>query len=225
MTEETTSVGKSRRFVIAAWIIAVVGALAVMLYLTLGQKSPLGPDKNAKESANPIESPLAVARTALGQRSDIDTCRDALGHLNTFLTKSGEGVIPPLGDQQAASLQKRFGLAEDEMAEIKSASFTPLDAQYLDACFLLRDAARIVDPKNEDEAAAPLERASAAFAWAVRQVRLDGRARWHTPPAYALRRGWGSALDRALVFLALLDQMGRDGGPGHLQGSLVLVPD
>ena len=46
---------------------------------------------------------------------------------------------------------------------------------------------------------------------AVRQVRLEEKPGAALPPASALRRGVGSAQDRALIFLALLRQLGLDG--------------
>jgi hypothetical protein len=76
----------------------------------------------------------------------------------------------------------------------------------------------------------PLERAEAGFAWVVRQVRLpkpgqpsDEEA---APPAPVLRRSHGSALERALAFLAVLEQFGLDEEKGSgLQGCLVFCPD
>jgi hypothetical protein len=55
------------------------------------------------------------------------------------------------------------------------------------------------------------EQAAAAFAWVVRHVRLRERAGPPLPVAYVLRRGFGSAAERGLIFLALMEQLG--GGP------------
>ena len=57
----------------------------------------------------------------------------------------------------------------------------------------------------------PRDRAAAGFAWVVRQVQLRDAEQYLCPPLFVLRRGWGSATERALVFLALLHQMGIDG--------------
>ena len=65
----------------------------------------------------------------------------------------------------------------------------------------------------------PEQQADLAFAWVCRQVYLnpwlinpgDRILAAALPPAYVLRRGSGSALERMYVFLALLQQMGLDG--------------
>src|SRR5438132_607129 len=83
----------------------------------------------------------------------------------------------------------------------------------LEACFLLRDAARSLEVGLAGGKAArqtPLDRAEAGFAWVVREVRLPPPGRQPisaepAPPAPVLRRGQGSPLERALVFLALLE--------------------
>ena len=64
-----------------------------------------------------------------------------------------------------------------------------------------------------------LERARLAFDWVVRQVTLKERARqvrYNTqddmlrPPQFVLQLGSGTAQERTLVFLALLQQLGID---------------
>src|SRR5262249_14339331 len=52
---------------------------------------------------------------------------------------------------------------------------------------------------------------AAAFAWAVRQVRLREYEGPTLPPQPVLRRGWGTAMERSLVFFAALRQLGLDG--------------
>ncbi len=59
--------------------------------------------------------------------------------------------------------------------------------------------------------------AKRSFAWVMRQVILRERDDDLLPPAYVLRRGWGTAAERALVFLALLQQV-------RLDGCLVALP-
>lgn len=67
-----------------------------------------------------------------------------------------------------------------------------------------------------------LEQAAAAFDWVVRQVRTLGPGVPGGPPGLVLRRGWGSDLDRALIFLNLLEQVGSpDGRQTHLLGCLL----
>src|SRR5439155_25509433 len=107
-------------------------------------------------------------------------------------------------------------------------------AHHLEVCFLLRDAARSLEAQlhtagGKPVKQTPLARAKAGFAWVVRQVRLpagepaDEEA---APPAPVLYRGHGTALERALVFLALLEQFGLDeDDTSALQGCLVFCPD
>src|SRR5207253_3186519 len=102
----------------------------------------------------------------------------------------------------------------EELAEAGSATFTVLDAPYLDQCFLFGDAARALEVDRAD----PLGRATAAFAWTLRQVGLRQSQGPAAPPAFVLRRGYGSARERGLVFLALLQQFG-------IHGCQVVVPD
>jgi hypothetical protein len=105
---------------------------------------------------------------------------------------------------------KRHGqLKDDEWAEVNSGVFTLLDGQHLDLSFLMRDVAASFTREGVLLGNQPLEQAKAAFAWAVRQVRLqDSREQpgEPLPPQFVVRRGFGTAVERALVFLALLQQ-------------------
>ena len=99
------------------------------------------------------------------------------------------------------------------MAEVSAESYTLLDGWHLDGAFLLHDAAtHALEPEEvggDLPAPSPLERATAAFAWAVREVRLaEPTPIGLTPPQFALRRASGTPLERALVYLDLLDQLG-----------------
>jgi hypothetical protein len=71
----------------------------------------------------------------------------------------------------------------------------------------------------------PLEQATAAFAWTMRQVRLEEGQGPPVPSQYVLRRGSGDAQERALVFLDLLRQLQLDSEPGlTMTGCLLLTP-
>jgi hypothetical protein len=72
---------------------------------------------------------------------------------------------------------------------------------------LLRDAAYSLGVEGQT----PLERAQAAFAWAIRQVQLRDHPPPQAPTQFVLRRGWGNSLERSLAFLAMLQQMGIPG--------------
>src|SRR5262249_2233607 len=103
-------------------------------------------------------------------------------------------------------LTHQFHLDADELAEVNRSSFTLLDAHHLEFCFLLRDAVRSL--RMDD--LTPLARVEAGFNWVIRQVGLRERPGGSLPPYFVLRRGWGTSQERALVFLALLEQLGID---------------
>jgi hypothetical protein len=145
---------------------------------------------------------------------DITSLRNVLKQVNALLSRPGEQKPPALTKDQQAFLTTQFGLDSEELAEVSNTSFTLLDAPYLDQCLLLRDAARSL----QTEALDPVRRATVAFGWLTRQVRLQAGAEVVVPPPYALRRSYGNAADRSLAFLALLQQLGID-------GCLVVCPD
>jgi hypothetical protein len=226
----------------------------VILTLRLSStKPPEGPTKGtAERSETPwasarsallkVGSPTATGEGQPGSSRDLSLCKEALEQLNAHLAQLSGQPVPELPAAEVKRLRQRFNLSEGEWAEVSSTRFTPLDAHHLDAALLLRDAARslelrqVAGPGGKMVKPAPLEQARAAFAWVVRQVRLPGdqdssrkvtgeQARAVVPPAFVLRRGWGTALERALVFLALLEQFGTEGKPDALQGCLLFVGD
>jgi hypothetical protein len=226
------------RMTLAYWVAGAVAGLSAFLYLTLGISTP--PTAGPGKAGGPGDNALEAARSALAKDTDLSTCRSALQQINTHLGRD-PGPRPPARDPaEKERLRARFGLDDGEQAEVDSGTYTLLDGHYLDCCFLLRDAADSLDVKAPGAAGggpalrpAPLDRAAAAFAWVVRQVRLqDPTVRLRdvpggdvVPPAFVLRRGWGTALERALVFLALLEQVGHGGGEdAGLVGCLVLRP-
>jgi hypothetical protein len=150
--------------------------------------------------------PKESAKQVFSGSPDRAGCWGALQQLNAHLASHPDERPPALTDQQKKFLTEHFGLDAGELAEIETPTYTLLDAPHLDSCFLLRDVARSLDVND----LSPAERAATAFAWTMRQViPQDGEAA--VPPDFVLRRGWGTALDRATVFLALLQQMGIPG--------------
>jgi hypothetical protein len=111
-------------------------------------------------------------------------------------------------------LESGVHLTEAELAEVELPTFTTADAHYLDECFLLRDVHRSIEVND----LAPLAQADVHFRWVMRNVLLHEETDTMIPPAFTLRRGYGSALDRALVFLALLRQ-------AQIEGCLIAVPE
>jgi len=143
---------------------------------------------------------------------DRTACGNALHYINGYLSTHPDRRPPALDAAEKELLQKHFTLAPGEMGEVESTTYTPLDAPYLELCFLLRDAARAL----EVEQLTPAERAATAFAWVMRQViPMDGDN--DHPPEFAVRRGWAGGPERARIFLALLQQMG-------ISGCLVMTP-
>jgi hypothetical protein len=143
---------------------------------------------------------------SLTKSTDLLTVRSALQQLAVDLHNHPERQAAPLTEERRRSFENKqlFGLDDSEFKEIEHPNFTGLDAHYLELAFLMRDAVRAAE-LNEGT---PAEQAAASFAWVVRQVRLREATGNPMPPQLALRLGRGSALERSLVFVALLDQLG-----------------
>ncbi len=139
--------------------------------------------------------------------------------INLELSRNNQLHAPSLTAEENAKLREQAGLDNDEIAEIEGGNFTRLDGQHLDGCFLLRNVARALEVKGGaggGGAAVPeteLQQAARAFAWVVRQVQLREHNGETVPPAFVLRRGWGRPFECALVFLALLEQLGDPAAP------------
>src|SRR5262249_6067607 len=106
---------------------------------------------------------------------------------------------------------------DDELEDVRGSRFTKLDGHHLELCYLLRDAAYALQTQGRP----PLEQAERCFQWVVRQVALREREKGEKdllPPSFVLRIGQGSAHERALLFLAVLDQLGLDGCMIALRG-------
>jgi hypothetical protein len=213
--------------VVAACAVVLMGAF---LYLWLGGTQPPPPPESGHQ-----ENMLAAARDALVKKDDYNTCRNALEQLNRHYAQTSKEHPSTLDKPSQEKLQKLCALEPDELAEISGDSYTRLDEHYLDQCFLMRDAVRPLEmevrsPSGKTTRLTPLEQAASVFAWVVREVRLQEGIFPQVPPQFALRRGWGTAMDRALIFLALLEQLGNgknaaaDAKP-NLVGCLVTLPE
>jgi hypothetical protein len=173
--------------------------------LTLpGCPTPAKPAVGIVNKQDPKTNLHRQAITLLRQAPDAPRCREALQLLNTHRQRHPDLVAARTLDAEARIfLEQHAGLSNDELEEVASPSYRPADAHYLAECFLLRDAARAL----EIGALSPAEAASHCFDWVQRQVLLHQHGDDWLPPALVLRRGYGSARDRALVFLALLRQL------------------
>jgi len=190
------------------------GAIVVLFYLLAFHSTRLPPSApvvrgTSRQAGNELEA----VRETLRRDNDLTGCRNAVAQINSYLARHPDARKPAALTDDERKLLKQLQLDDDEINEISNQTFTPLDAQYLDQCFLLQETARSLDLEGMPDR----DRAAAAFAWVIRQVRLrepDGDA---SPPQFVLRRGWGSPLERSLAFLAVLDQLA-------IPGCMVAVP-
>jgi hypothetical protein len=195
----------------------VAVAVAVLAILPAGCGTDAATDKPAVTTTQQSQTdPWTDALAELKADADPATCRRVLSRLGAELSAA------PAADQLAGlsadgekALRAVMPLTDEDLAEVRPAGFTPLDGAYLSDCLYLADAARVIDPPDPT----PARRAEAAFAWVCRQVEprpwliLVNQSALSPalPPTAVLRRGSGSGLERAYVFLALLQQFGIDG--------------
>jgi len=197
------------------WFAGSVPLLAAMLAVALLPLGCGGSDKSKATTHNSKvqEDPWLKAVIALRQESDAAACRRILGELNQGLASAPANSQAKLGDAEALAIQSTLNLTDAEMKEIRSSGYTSLDPNHLADELYLRDVARSLDAAKLPVA----ERARTAFDWVCRQVVLDpwtspagpGRLQPNPPlpPAYVLRRGWGSGLERMFVFVAICRQL------------------
>lgn len=209
-SEEPVEGTRPRRLALLA---VVAGALFLLSICVLQVKSPLpatNPSQTSSSAAG--ETAGAVVLRSLVKSSDLPTYRSVLQQYNAELARSSEQRPPVLTDAEQVFLREHFQLDDDEINEVASGTFTLLDAHHLDACFLLHDVAETYLHDYPEEA-----RPAAAFAWAMRHVRLVEGEEDIAPVQAVLRRGWGNDRERLFVFLALLEQL-------NVPGCLVIIP-
>ncbi|GBD36164.1 hypothetical protein HRbin36_01285 [bacterium HR36] len=189
-----------------------------------------------------LKQALMLLREAVPSQA---TYTNAVQQLNTYLSLMPEGTFDwklneatrVVARELTAGLPPRAikrGSGEDpftqefQLRRLEQLAFDAVDAAYLNRAFLFQDA---VEELQEDvgpkprEAGQDLERwqrrlAEHVFAWCMRHVPYEPRrGEMDTWPAHeVLRRGIGDAEERALVYLALLEQT-------DLLGCAVLRPD
>jgi hypothetical protein len=230
--ERQTQRGPSRSVVfLTAGAVIALGVLAFIL-LRVETKPP-----TTRTANNSEEDSLAAVQANLANNNSLTNCHEARQQLNSHIAGHAEHRPPELSQEQTEQLRKLCGLDKDEIKEIASDTYSALDAHHLELCFLLRDTAKSLAwkaPSDKNGSHASLTQAAMAFAWVMRAVRLDERKqeifpldpRWANPvpPQFVLRRGWGTALERALVFLDLLRQF-QEGEAGGPLGCLLFVRD
>jgi len=216
------------------WIAIGPIVVAVVVIAMLALINSTTPTTSSGVSANRTEeSGLEAARSSLARQTDLSTCHACLIQINSELSDKPSLRPPSLTKEQRDWLSQHAGLDGNALAEINDGSYTRLDDHHLDRCFLMRDAVRALEVKGVRTGPGgavvqepALERAKRAFDWVVREVRLREHQGEVIPPTFVLRRGWGSALERAHVFLALLEQLGDPNTPQpEVLGCLLYVPD
>ena len=203
-SEELPSKGLGGFWILLAAAVGVIG-IVVLGGVWISGSSIVATTKATK---TPKQEILLTVQEILGKSPDLMTCRDARIRLNQYLQDES---IPGLSEPQDKFFKEQIHLDPEEMKEIQSSLFTPLDDSYFDLCFLMRDAAQSLELENLPQS----EQARNAFAWVVRQLTVRESALpagtnappFVLPPQFVLRRGWGSALERGLVFLELIRQL------------------
>jgi hypothetical protein len=170
----------------------------------------------------------ALAKLSDAQREQLRTAVE-----RTLTSESGkEGPRVDLGIEieplafacsnafRAAFLKRQFGLKEDEWAEVTSGTFTLLDGHHLETSFLFRDVAASFTRDALSEDTPTLQKAAAAFAWTMRNIRLiEGKeGEGVHPPLFVAQRGQGTVIERSLVFMTLLHQF-------DIPGCLIVFPE
>ena len=230
--------GNYRLILAGVFCVAVLGLVPVLVVLLRSTPPPA-----TRLEHDDADDGLTAVVDDWAKETDLVTLKNGIQRLNSHYNQVGNTRPPTLTAEQRERLQKALTpdkkeLSEEEkrelaeeLAEIDASNFTALDAHYLDECFLLRDAAKALQADVTSAAVAdpalrltPLEQATAAFAWVVRQVRLEQASAVPMPPQFILRRGQGTALVRALIFLDLLRQLNTDNDKTPLFGCLIVEP-
>jgi hypothetical protein len=216
MSTEELPQGRSKWKLIA--YVTGAGVVILISFAVVCASRTVKPPSTGSEIAQ--TDTLESVKSGLAKTTDYGTCKNARQQLNLYLSQHPERKPPTLTDAQRKYLTEKCLDDPSDLTEIEGGSFTLLDANHLDACFLFRDAAQSLEVNGFRGA----EQAVAAFRWVVRQVRLRSPSRPGLqtdadpqPPEFVVRRGSGTAEERALVFLALLRQLG-------IQGCLIGSP-
>lgn len=180
-------------------VLYVAAALALLGLLLLFTSSHQPPTAVQRTEPAPVAVEADDPAESLRNSTDLPTCRNVIERANRWL--AGHPDRLPKADIPAL-IQLRA--TKEEIAGAVSPTFAPLDAPYLELSLLLADAAQTLAVQDLP----PPERARLAFEWVCRQVRLREAAGPPYPPHQVLRRGFGNALERMIVFCALAQQLG-----------------
>ena len=179
---------------VGCWRLVILSLAFDRLQRTASQ-APRGRQNAREDDSQKVIKDLAQS---LHLATAPDHYREALALANSWLTRNAAAV--KFEAEERAFLEEQAHLTGEELTTLEATACPPIDAHHLASCCLFRDAAA----KLELGEAAPLDRARAAFEWTMRRVVLHEQSDADLPPAQVLRRGYGNALDRALVFVELL---------------------
>ncbi len=166
-------------------------------------------EKRDTVAASPFRSAMETFRYPDNPRSPVDWSRfrEGLAQLKPYFEQDNVRLRARLSPAEREFLQKQTEIFPEAMTELDGVTFRDADAHYLDECYLLRDIARSANVVG----VTGLARAEHYFGWTMRNVILHEQVDRFAPPAFVLRRGYAGALERAVVFLALLRQAEIDG--------------
>jgi hypothetical protein len=195
-----------------------VGWIGLLLLVLVGcSTKPATVSKDASDKRN--EDPWPRSVDQLKRDNDLSASRKILEQLRIDLVGNSDPKFQPVGltAEQEKTLQQLVNLNDKELREIRPATYTTLDAQYLAECYYLRDVVRSLGLVGLP----PAQQAELAYDWVRRQILLNP---WFAtmngqrqlmppaPPSMVMLRGAGSGLERAYVFLGLLQQLDLDAG-------------
>jgi hypothetical protein len=180
-----------------------------------GCRGTVAADKSGPKQEEDTEAVLQQFIKILTTRgNETPNYAEGLKLLSTYVKRKAEAnpgfqaKMQP-APEELAVLKERWKLKDAQLGELDGLTYSSLDAAHLEFCYVLRDAAQVAQ-KNVPKATRR-DLAVWSFDWTARQVRLQEEKREPLPPGFVLRRGQGTALERALVFLALLQQQDIDG--------------
>jgi hypothetical protein len=243
MSRDDSSIDKAAEGFASAYLLSLILIPLLLLGVVLLVVFALGGSSSRPTTrpSGPVqtnESGLETARQSLTRQTDLNACHHALQQINSELGEKPALHPPSLTNDQQTWLRDHLSLSDEELKEIESNHYTQLDNHHLFRSLLMRDVASALKIRGVRGKAGganvrekPLDEAARAFAWVMREVRLRQRAgedappSEEAPPSFVVRRGWGTGLERALVFLALLEQLGDPDAPQpELLGFLLQIP-
>jgi hypothetical protein len=180
----------------------------LMVVAVAGCSRPATPsNKGPAVTPEVRDDSIQLALDLFHEAQTLPQFRAALNQLSGPLAKQAGKSAASQDEAWRKLAQELCRLENTEMDDLDTASPRPLDAAYVESCFLFRAAARALDVTGLP----PPDQAALDFAWAMRRVLLHEQQDEGVPPHLVLQRGYGGARDRALVALEVLRQAQLDG--------------